>query len=56
MLIEKKIRNYAILVDRFLNNYFNKHLKSQLAQIMKYSTLKSGKKIRSAIIFALGNI
>ena len=55
-MIEKKLKNNAKKVDKFLIKFLNKQKNSTLVHPIKYGLISGGKKIRSTIILDSGKL
>ena len=54
--MEKKLKKLSKRVNFYLSSYLSKFNSSELTAPMKYGLFPGGKKIRSKIIFDVGNI
>ncbi len=55
-MIEKKLKNNAKKIDKFLIKFLNKQKNSTLVHPIKYGLISGGKKIRSTIILDAGKL
>ncbi len=56
LMIEKKLKENAKKIDKFLISFLDKQKQSILVKPMKYGVISGGKKIRSTIILDAGKI
>ena len=56
MMIKRKLNNNAKKIDKFLIKFLKKQKKTLLVSPMKYGVISGGKKIRTTIIFDVGNL